>query len=57
MKKDRKECNYVLLRIKEENLDPTVVEEKKNEDAGRAKNGKEERCRATSANQIEKCFG
>ena len=31
VKKDKRECNNMLLRIKEENLDPTVVEEKKNE--------------------------
>ena len=31
MKKDKRECNNMLLRIKEENLDPTVVEEKNNE--------------------------
>ena len=31
MKKDKRECNNMLLRIKEENLNPAVVEEKKNE--------------------------
>ena len=31
MKKDKRECNNMLLRIKEENLDPAIVEEKKNE--------------------------
>ena len=31
MKKDKRECNNILLRIKEENLNPAIVEEKKNE--------------------------
>ena len=31
VKKDKRERNNVFLRIKEENLDPAVVEEKKNE--------------------------
>ena len=31
MKKDKRECNNMLLRIKEENLNLAVVEEKKNE--------------------------
>ena len=31
MKKDKRECNSMLLRIKVESLDPAVVEEKKNE--------------------------
>ena len=31
MKKDKIECNNMLLRLKEENLNPAVVEEKKNE--------------------------
>ena len=31
MKKDKRESSNMLLRIKEENLDPTIVEEKKNE--------------------------
>ena len=31
VKKGKRECNNMLLRIKEENLDPAVVEEKKNE--------------------------
>ena len=54
MKKDIRECNNKLLRIKEENLDPAVVEEKKNKCVN---NGKEERRRATLAKQISKCFG
>ena len=29
MKKDKRECNNMFLRIKEENLDRVVVEEKK----------------------------
>ena len=31
VKNNKRECNNMLLRIKEENLDPSVVEEKKNE--------------------------
>ena len=33
MKKEKRECNNMLLRIKEENLDPAIIEEKKNEHA------------------------
>ena len=31
MKKDRRECNNVLLRVKDEITDPSVVEEKTKE--------------------------
>ena len=59
MKKDKRESSNMLLRIKEENLDPTIVEEKKNEYANEVEltMEKKERCRATSADQISKCFG
>ena len=37
MKKGRRECNSMLLRVKEEITNPTIVEEKKNEYANEVK--------------------